>query len=59
MLVESGLTLQVTATDRGEPGRQDSLAITVWDGTALVFSSDWTGAETRQTVLAGGNLIVH
>jgi hypothetical protein len=58
-LVAGGSTLQVTATDRGERGRNDSLAVTLWDGATLLFSSDWTGAGTAQTNLAGGNLVVH
>ncbi|WP_239097446.1 M12 family metallo-peptidase [Asanoa ferruginea] len=57
--VASGLTLQVTATDRGHPGSADSVAITVWNGSTLVFSSEWTGARTQEIRLAGGNLVVH
>ncbi|HZM83731.1 MAG TPA: M12 family metallo-peptidase [Candidatus Limnocylindrales bacterium] len=59
VVVGSGLTLQMTATDRGQPGRDDSLAITLWDGDTLLFSSDWTGARTQEIALGGGNLIVH
>jgi hypothetical protein len=54
-----GLTLQLTATDRGEPGSGDSLAITLWNGNTLLFSSDWTGIRTQELNLAGGNLIIH
>jgi hypothetical protein len=59
VLVGSGLTVQVTATDRGEPERNDSLAVTLWDGATLLFSSNWTGAGTAQIGLGGGNLVVH
>ncbi|HEV7707752.1 MAG TPA: M12 family metallo-peptidase [Asanoa sp.] len=55
-VVASGLTLHMTATDRGH---SDSLAITLWDGNTLVFSSEWTGARTLEIRLAGGNLVVH
>jgi hypothetical protein len=57
--VVGGLTLQVTATDRGEPGSADSLAITLWNGSTLLFSSHWTGAKTQEISLAGGNIVVH
>jgi hypothetical protein len=58
-IVYGGLTLQLTVTDRGEPGSGDTLGITVWNGSKLVFSSDWTGAKTQEINLAGGNLVVH
>jgi hypothetical protein len=57
--VASGLTLQVTATDRGQPGSADSIAITLWNGSTLLFSSEWSGARTLEIRLAGGNLVVH
>ncbi|MEU1602971.1 M12 family metallo-peptidase [Micromonospora matsumotoense] len=58
--VAAGLTMRVTATDRGEPGRRDGIGITVWDGDRLLFSSDWTGASTRESTLtaSGGNLTI-
>ncbi|MFG2037516.1 M12 family metallo-peptidase [Dactylosporangium sp. NPDC048998] len=57
--VATGLTLQVTATDRGAPGTSDSMGITLWNGGTLVFSSDWTGANTGELNLASGNLTAH
>ncbi|HEX6683545.1 MAG TPA: M12 family metallo-peptidase, partial [Candidatus Limnocylindrales bacterium] len=57
--VGGGLTLQITATDRGHPGSRDSLAITLWQGNTLLFSSHWTGAKTQELNLAGGNLVAH
>jgi hypothetical protein len=58
--VATGLTMLVTATDRGEPGRRDSIAITVWDGERLLFSSNWNGAATDEVNLtaSGGNLTI-
>ncbi len=53
------LTLQVTMTDKGEPGSNDTIGVTLWDGNKLVFSSEWTGAKTLEKLLDGGNLVVH
>lgn len=54
------LTLQVSMTDKGEPGTADQIAITVWsnDGGTL-FSSKWNGTSTVEQVLGGGNLQVN
>jgi len=49
----------VTATDRGLLGSRDSLAITLWNGNVLLFSSDWTGAKTQELTLAAGNVLAH
>jgi len=57
--VGSNLTLQATMTDKGEPGSSDTIGITLWNGTTLVFSSSWTGATTGETLLSGGNTAVH
>jgi uncharacterized protein (TIGR02145 family) len=56
---KGGLTLQVNMTDRGEPGNNDAIAMSVYDGSMLLFSSNWTGTSTAETVLSGGNLLVH
>ncbi|MEU8264950.1 M12 family metallo-peptidase [Micromonospora sp. NPDC048999] len=58
-VVASGLTLALTVTDRGSPGRDDTVGITLWKGGALLFSSDWTGNGTAEVKLTGGNLTVH
>lgn len=57
--IDGNATLQVTMTDRGEPGTTDTIGITVWnkDG-GLWFSSHWSGTQTLEQVLAGGNLVV-
>jgi hypothetical protein len=52
------LTLQVKLTDRGEPGAEDEIAITLWNGNVLLYSSEWTGTSTAKQFLAGGNLVV-
>jgi hypothetical protein len=53
------LTLQVTITDKGEPGSSDTIAFTLWSGNKLVFSSEWNGSKTVEKILGGGNLVVH
>jgi hypothetical protein len=58
--VDGNATLQVSMTDRGEPGSNDSLGITVWNKSGgLWFASQWSGTATREQNLAGGNLVVH
>ncbi|ADU09503.1 Ig domain protein group 1 domain protein [Micromonospora sp. L5] len=57
--VASGLTLAVTVTDRGAPGRNDTVGVTLWKGGSLLLSSDWTGSATAEVKLKGGNLTVH
>jgi hypothetical protein len=54
-----GWSLQMSMTDKGEPGKDDSIALTLWNGSTLVFSSNWDGAKTPEQVLGGGNLVVH
>ncbi|MEV0155692.1 M12 family metallo-peptidase [Micromonospora sp. NPDC050686] len=58
-LVAGGLTLAVTVTDQGAPGRTDTVGVTLWQGGALLFSSDWTGGGTAEVALTSGNLTVH
>ena len=55
VVVATGLTIEVTVTDRGK-GKTDSVGFTLWDGSTLVFSSDWNGAMTLERVLDGGNI---
>jgi hypothetical protein len=53
------LTLQVNLTDKGEPGSSDQIAISLYDGSTLLYSSNWTGSATSEILLSGGNLVVH
>jgi hypothetical protein len=58
--IDGNATLQVTMTDKGEPGSSDTIAITVWNKSGgLWFSSNWTGTQTIEQILGGGNLQVH
>jgi hypothetical protein len=50
------LQLQMTLTDSGEPGTNDKIGFTLWDGNTLLFSSEWTGSTTLEKLLRGGNL---
>jgi hypothetical protein len=51
--------LQVTMTDRGEPGSSDTIAVSLNDpGGGLLFSSNWNGTKSVEQYLGGGNLQV-
>jgi len=55
----SNLALQLSATDAGDRhGSGDTLAITLWNGNALAFSSAWTGAQTVEQALKTGKITV-
>lgn len=51
-------SLTMTLADKGEPGVNDRVGITVYNGSALAFSSAWTGVKTVEQTIAGGNLQV-
>jgi len=53
------LLLKVDMTDRGEPGTDDSISMSLTDGGTLLFSSNWTGITTTEMQLNRGNLLVH
>jgi reprolysin-like metallo-peptidase family M12B/putative Ig domain-containing protein len=53
------LTLQITMTDKGDPGSSDTIGVTLWNGNKLVFSSQWKGSSTNEQILGGGNLVIH
>lgn len=54
------LTLQVGMTDKGEPGKNDLLGITVFSSSgAILYSSNWDGVKTAQMLLNGGNIIIN
>jgi hypothetical protein len=58
--VDGNATLQVTMTDRGEPGKNDDISIIVWDKSSNVwYSSNWDGTRTAQQFLDGGNIKIH
>jgi hypothetical protein len=53
------LSLVVTLTDPGEPGSSDTIGLTLWKGTELLFSSHWNGVQTIEQFLDGGNTVIH
>lgn len=53
------LTSQLQMTDKGEPGASNTISFTLWDGSTLLFSSNWNGTRTVEQLLGGGNLVVH
>ena len=57
--VAGNLTLLISLTDRGDSPSSDSIGITLWKRNELWFSSNWTGTETIEQMLAGGNLVIH
>ena len=58
--VDGNATLQVTMTDRGEPGNTDDIGITVWNKSGgLWYSSNWNGTKTVNQTLGGGNIKVN
>ena len=57
--IYGGISLQVTMTDNGEPGRSDMIGFTLMNGNNLVYSSSWPVNKTLESFLVGGNLVVH
>ena len=53
------LTLQMKMTDKGSPGSTDTIAFSLYDGSTLLYSSNWNGTQTIEQILGGGNLVVH
>jgi hypothetical protein len=58
-LITGNLSLQVTLTDNGEPGVTDMIGVTVYDGSILIYSSNWPVSSTEELTLVGGNILVH
>jgi hypothetical protein len=56
VLVASNLSLQVTATDNRRRGTRDSIGLTLWNGSALLFSSRWDGTQTVEQTLSAGKI---
>ncbi|MGB3714659.1 MAG: Ig-like domain-containing protein [Candidatus Promineifilaceae bacterium] len=57
--LDGNLTLYLTMHDDGEPGDNDTISITIWDGKGqLLFSSYWVGVQSAEQIVGGGNLQV-
>ena len=53
------LNFQMVMKDNGEPGTNDTIGFSLRDSSgALLFSSNWSGTQTVQQNLRGGNLVV-
>ena len=50
------LQLLATVTDAGEPGTLDLVGFTLWDGSTLLYSSNWDGTITMEQLIDGGNI---
>lgn len=54
--VDGDAKMQVAMDDDGEPGKTDTIGITVWNkSSGLWFSSNWSGTKTAADTLDGGN----
>ena len=53
------LRLEMSVTDRGEPGEFDSVSIAVWRKDELLYASRWNGEQAIEQLLGGGNVQVH
>jgi hypothetical protein len=56
--IAGNLTLQLDMTDRGEPGTSDDMGISLWNGSELWYSSNWSGTKTLPLILTGGNIVI-
>jgi hypothetical protein len=57
--VDGNATIQVSMTDKGEPGSSDMIGIAVFNKSGgLWFSSNWSGTKTIEQTIGGGNLVV-
>jgi hypothetical protein len=59
VLLGSLLKLRVNLTDNGDRGTDDRIAISLWNGSTLMFSSNWNGSGTAEKQLGDGQLIIH
>jgi hypothetical protein len=57
--IDGNGSLQVKLTDMGEPGKADTISITIWNKSGgLWFASNWDGTKTIEQLLGGGNVVV-
>jgi hypothetical protein len=59
LAIDGNASLQITMSDKGEPGSADTIGITLWNKAGgLWFSSAYQDGKTVEQLLAGGNLVV-
>jgi hypothetical protein len=58
--IAENLQLIVNVTDNGEPGQgKDSISFALWDGSTLLYSSNFDGTKTVEQPIAHGQIQVH
>ena len=58
-IIMGNLSLQITLTDNGDPGMVDMIGITVYNGSSLIYSSNWPFSRTEELNLIAGNILVN
>jgi hypothetical protein len=57
VLVDGAATFEVSISDNGEPGTNDTIAVTIRNsGGAVWFSSNWVAGASVEQVIGGGNI---
>ena len=60
VIIDSNATVFASFVDNGEPGTNDTLALTLLTKNGgLLFSSKWNGSRTIDQTIDGGNINVH
>ena len=57
--VAKNLNLKINLTDRGIPGTNDGIAITLWSGAILYCSANWVANKSAELNPANGNVIIN
>jgi hypothetical protein len=56
--IEGNDSLTITFHDKGSPGTNDTISISVYNGGTLRFAADWDGTQSVEQSPSGGNLAV-
>jgi hypothetical protein len=57
--IAGNLSLIVSLRDGEKFGEDDLIGFTLWNKNQLWFPSNWTGTNTTEQTLSGGNVVVH
>ena len=57
--IVGGADLQVSLSDKGEPGTNDEIGVTLTSGGVMFFSSNWVVNTTVKQVISGGNININ
>jgi VCBS repeat-containing protein len=55
--IAGNLSLIVTLNDASRTGAYDLVGLTLWKGSELWFSSNWSGSATAEQALSGGSIV--